>query len=127
MKSFLIAAGTALLFSTAAHAADVAAELATAEMHAGLAAKAADMTGAQKHLHHTLNCLVGAKGTGYDAAAGNPCQNSGDGLLVDTTDAAKLTKLQAAQSRVVAGLSATALGDAQTAATDAQKVLAEAK
>ena len=46
--------------------ADGASEKVTAQMHADLAARAADLTGVHTHLHHTLNCLVGPSGAGFD-------------------------------------------------------------
>jgi len=60
--------------------------VATAAQHAGLAAAAGDIAGAHRHLHHTLNCLVGPDGDGFDAAAGNPCGDAG-GAIPQTADA----------------------------------------
>src|SRR6185437_11904150 len=63
---------------------DPAKETATAATHAGLAAKATDLKGTQMHLHHVVNCLVGPKGKGFDAAPGNPCKDQGNGAIADT-------------------------------------------
>ena len=60
--------------------------VATAAQHAGLAAAAGDIAGAHRHMHHTLNCLVGPDGEGFDAAAGNPCGDAG-GAIPQTADA----------------------------------------
>lgn len=54
--------------------------VATAAQHAGLAAGAGDLNMVQRHLHHTLNCLVGADGDGFDQSAGNPCQAAGGAI-----------------------------------------------
>lgn len=63
----------------AALAADPAQEAATGAVHAGLAAQAATIEQVHMHLHHTVNCLVGPKGQGFDAKETNPCQKLGDG------------------------------------------------
>jgi hypothetical protein len=67
-----------------AFAADPAQEAATAAVHAGLAAQAATIEQVHMHLHHTVNCLVGPKGQGFDAKEANPCQKLGDGAIPDT-------------------------------------------
>src|SRR5579872_4193833 len=109
MKNLLImsAAGAALLFSTSAFAADVAAEISTAQTHAGLAAKAANIDGVHMHMHHALNCLVGPGGTGFDTTNMNPCAKSGNGAIPDSADAAQKTKLQSAVAQLNSGLAAT--------------------
>ena len=60
--------------------------VATAAQHAGLAAAAGDIAGAHRHMHHTLNCLIGPDGDGFNAAAGNPCGDAG-GAIPQTADA----------------------------------------
>lgn len=77
--------GALLLSSVAlAHAGDAAKELATAGTHAQLSAASQSLQVATMHLHHTINCLVGPHGRGFDAAAGNPCKSMGDGALMDS-------------------------------------------
>ena len=71
------------------------------------------------HLHHALNCLVGPSGAGYDPKNMNPCANSGNGAIPDTTDAAKKTALEAAATTVNAGLAASDLATAQKDAAQA--------
>lgn len=66
-----------------AQAADPAQEAATAATHAGLAAQGASIEQVHMHLHHTVNCLVGPKGPGFDATERNPCQKLGDGAIPD--------------------------------------------
>lgn len=92
----------ALLPLVAFAAGDAATETTTAATHASLSAKADSLKMAQAHLHHTLNCLVGPKGHGFDAKAENPCKDMGDGAIPDTSDAAKKKHLEhvAAQARM---------------------------
>lgn len=87
-KSWLAVALSAGLMALpfVAHA-DASAEIATAAQHAGFSAKATTLLMAHTHLHHTLNCLVGPKGHGFDSKAANPCRESGNGAIPDTTDA----------------------------------------
>lgn len=76
--------GALLLASSAlAQAGDAGKELATARAHAQLAEASQSVMVAKMHLHHTINCLVGPHGLGFDAAAGNPCKGMGDGAQKD--------------------------------------------
>lgn len=129
MKKLLTAsvAGAALLLSTAAYAADLGAEIGTAATHAGLAGKAGTIDMVHMHMHHALNCLVGAKGEGYDASNANPCAKDGDGAIVDSTDAAQKTKLTAAAAQLKSGLALTDIAAAGKAATDASAAITAAK
>lgn len=76
-------AGAALW--TAPLRADGPEAIATAAQHARLAAASADIDGMRLHLHHTLNCLVGPGGDGFDPSAGNPCRSAG-GAIPQTAD-----------------------------------------
>ena len=78
----------------AAHAADASTEVTTAATHAGLSAAATSVAMAHTHLHHTLNCLVGPGGDGFDKKELNPCANSGNGAIPDTADSAKKKSLE---------------------------------
>ena len=95
-KSFrlvaLCAALTALPLT--AMAADASSEITAAATHAGFAAKATTLDMVHAHMHHALNCLVGPGGNGFDATALNPCKNSGNGAIPDTTDTAKKKSLE---------------------------------
>jgi len=123
--AFLVAA--AALASTPALA-DVAAQLTVAQNHAGMAAKAADLKMVQTHLHHAVNCLVGPAGTGFDAAAGNPCAKAGTGAIPETTDAAQKAKLEAIVATATPGLAASAdLATAQKAAQATADAVGAAK
>lgn len=84
--------------------ADVNAEIANAGMHAGLAAQASDITVVHTHLHHTVNCLVGPGGAGFDAKELNPCANTGSGAIPDSTSASTKQALQAALEKANSGL-----------------------
>ena len=58
-------------------------ELKTAITHAGYAEKYDTMKEVSMHLHHVINCIVGSGDAMYDAAAGNPCQGQGKGIMPD--------------------------------------------
>ena len=105
-----------------AFAADLNGEIVTAGTHAQLAAKASNLGMVHMHLHHTLNCLVGPKGAGFDAKEMNPCANSGNGAIPDSTDAAKIAKLQDAVKITEAGLASDNIAVAQE---DAASVAAQ--
>jgi len=53
----------------------------TAAQHAEYASNATKIDQVHLHLHHVINCLVGPKGKGFDAKAGNPCKDQGNGAL----------------------------------------------
>jgi hypothetical protein len=103
---------------------DPAKETATAATHAGLAAKASDMKTTQMHLHHVVNCLVGPKGKGFDAAPGNPCKDQGNGAISDTKDPKQKKALQQALAKANAGLKAKDMTAAQKDAVQIQSILA---
>jgi hypothetical protein len=75
------------------------------------------------HLHHTVNCLVGPTGQGFDAKEANPCQKLGNGAIPDTTESATRAKLTAALASAQAGLKSDDLSAAKKAATEAQAAL----
>jgi hypothetical protein len=128
MKKIMIASltGAALLLSTAAFA-DETAELTTAQTHAGLAAKAGTIDMVKMHMHHSLNCLVGPGGTGFDATNANPCAAQGKGAIPDSTDAAQKAKLQTAVTQLNAGLASTDMAAAAKDATEASTIIGGAK
>ncbi|HSH49277.1 MAG TPA: hypothetical protein VK991_11895 [Halomonas sp.] len=123
IASTALGAVLALLLTSSALAADAAEEVKTAAQHAGFAAKAGDIAGVQMHLHHTLNCLVGPDGEGFDANEMNPCQDMGSGAIPDTADDAKKQKLEDAAERVRAGLDSDDIDEARQAAKDANDML----
>jgi hypothetical protein len=109
--------------SPAALAADPAPEVATAATHAGFAAQATTIEQAHMHLHHTVNCLVGPKGQGFDPNEANPCQKLGDGAIPDTADVTAKAKLTTALANAEAGLKSNDLTAAKKAATETQSNL----
>jgi hypothetical protein len=114
--------GLSLLVAHPAAAADAAKQIATAEQHAGLAHAATDLKMVQTHLHHTINCLVGPKGKGFDAKALNPCKDLGNGAIPDS-DTAERKKLQEPLDKARAGLKAKELTTAQKDAGEVQDML----
>lgn len=128
MSSILALTGAVLLLAglqPAAADTDVNKEVATAATHAGLAAKSTDMKMVQMHLHHTVNCLVGPKGKGFDTTVANPCKDQGAGAIPDTKDAAMKKTLRQALRQANAGLKTTDMATAQKDATNAQTLLAK--
>jgi hypothetical protein len=121
--SILGGAALALLFALPANAADVKSEVVTAATHAGLAASATNIEGVHTHLHHTVNCLAGSGGAGFDAKQMNPCANTGNGAIADTTDAAKKKALENAQAKAMSGIKETNMAAAQKDATDTAAML----
>jgi hypothetical protein len=106
-----------------ASAADVGSEIATAAQHAGLAAQSSDIAGVHTHLHHTVNCLVGPGGPGFDAKELNPCANTGKGAIPDSTSASTKQALQAALDKANSGLASNDLAAAQKDASGAEAML----
>jgi hypothetical protein len=105
---------------------DLAKELNTAATHAGLAAAGKDMKAVQMHLHHTVNCLVGPNGTGFDSTEANPCKDQGNGAIPDIKDPVKRASLQEALIKVNTGLKETDMAAAQRDATAAQDLIKKA-
>ena len=119
MKAFSIAAlaSTSVLIAGAALAAvSLPAEISNARTHANNAVNAPTIEAVHTHMHHAINCLAGEKGEGYDASQMNPCQNAGNGAIVDETDAAKKAKLESARSTLMKGLTEMDLKTAQDTA-----------
>ncbi|HEY2033786.1 MAG TPA: hypothetical protein VGH02_08895 [Rhizomicrobium sp.] len=124
MKSTtLILAGAFSLIALQANAADVRGEIINANEHAEYAAEATDLKGLHMHLHHTLNCLVGPSGVGFDAKELNPCAGSGSGIIPDTADPAKKKPFQAAAEKAKAGLAENDFAKAKKIAVDLSAML----
>jgi hypothetical protein len=115
--------GFLIALPASAQTPDPSQEAATAGQHAGLAAQGANIEQVHMHLHHTVNCLVGPKGQGFDTKEANPCQKLGNGAIADTADQASKAKLTAALAKAEAGLKSDDLAAARKAATDAQAAL----
>ncbi|HEY5049224.1 MAG TPA: hypothetical protein VII49_14505 [Rhizomicrobium sp.] len=129
IRSIHLAAVTAALALApcTARAADLGAEVANARMHAGLAAQGSSIAAVHSHLHHTINCLVGPNGTGFDAKELNPCASDGNGAIPDETDAAKKKALEEADNKAAAGLASSDLAPAQQDASAVVTMLANVK
>ncbi|MGH6889160.1 MAG: hypothetical protein ACREHF_08200 [Rhizomicrobium sp.] len=122
IKTVLLCAATAFAASPAL-AVDVGAEITTAAMHANLAARSGNIAGVHMHLHHTVNCLVGPGGAGFDAKELNPCANSGNGAIPDAASPAQKAKLQSVLATANSGLAATDLATAKKDAGDTAAAL----
>jgi hypothetical protein len=116
-------AGAFVLAAGSAFAADAAKEISTAAQHAGFAAAATVVETVHSHLHHTVNCLVGPGGAGYDAKEADPCKGMGQGAIPDTSDAAKKKSLEAALASANQGIAASDLAAAKKAAAETQAAL----
>ncbi len=103
--------------------ADAASEVVTAETHADLASQASDVNTVHMHLHHTVNCLVGPNGKGFDAKELNPCANAGNGAIPDSKDQAKIKTLTDAVAKAETGIAATDMVAAKKAATETAAML----
>jgi hypothetical protein len=126
MRNRFLAIAAAVSFAAllpVAALADAKGEIVTAMTHADLAAQAADINGVHMHLHHSLNCLVGTKGSGYDAKEMNPCANAGAGAIPDATDAAKKTAMEDAVKSLEAGVAESDIAKAKSDASAAASKL----
>jgi len=125
LLSSLAVLGAVSLSATAlAAGGDAAKEAATAAKHAQLAAASQSVAVADMHLHHVINCLVGPRGHGFDAKAGNPCDGMGDGAL---RDAPRKSDLHSNAVRALAlaerGVGTKDLAAAHDAATKVAQIL----
>jgi len=127
-RNMFIGAAAAAAMSLPTFAlADSHSEIVNAGAHAGYAAAATDIATAHAHLHHTLNCLVGPAGSGFDAKELNPCANAGNGAIPDTADAGKKASLESAAVKARQGIASNDLTAAKKDATDAQDLLKKAE
>jgi len=122
MKStrVVLAAIALSVFGATVVMAGVKNEIVTAIEHVQYSADATDIQTAHMHLHHTLNCLVGPNGNGYDPKEIDPCKNAGHGIIPDTTDAKARASLEAAAQKARDGL---ATNDLATARADAAAIV----
>ena len=128
MKSAVVMGAIGVLvFASPALAGDASGEITNAAMHAGLAAQASDIAGVHTHLHHTVNCLVGPGGPGFDAKELNPCANTGGGAIPDSSSASSKQALEAALAKANSGIAATDLAAAQKDASATEAMLKSAK
>ncbi|MGC8519071.1 MAG: hypothetical protein ACP5P4_11180, partial [Steroidobacteraceae bacterium] len=93
--------GILMVLPLAAYATSASPEIAAAAKHAGLSAESTTLQVAHMHLHHTLNCLVGPAGAGFNSHYFNPCAHIGHGAIPDSGNSKEALKLKhvAAQTR----------------------------
>lgn len=113
----------ALFLTSSAIAEDMSSEVKTAAVHAGLATQADNVKGVHTHLHHTLNCLVGPDGKGFDSDEMNPCADMGKGAIPGTDDKDMKGHLEKAAEKVRSGLDTDDYDEAKSAAMDVQDML----
>lgn len=107
---------------------DAGTEIATAHAHALMAQGADSVAMTHTHLHHVVNCLVGTGGKGFDASAGNPCKDQGNGAIPDSAaNHALHAKLERALAAAQAGLKSQSLDSAHQDAGKAAKILQAAR
>lgn len=104
--------------------ADAAMQIQTAAQHAQFASQATDLKMADAHLHHTLNCLEGPKGRGFDKKAENPCADQGNGAIPDETDATTKKSLERIAARTRSALRSKSLDKVKEDAGKIQSELA---
>ena len=80
------------------------------------------------HLQHVMNCIEGARGSGYDGGVGNPCQGQGSGMITDAkTAGGKYTQavplFELADEIAATGLKSKSVEKSKTAGWAAQMVL----
>ena len=99
-------------------------EVATAHAHALMAQNAKSVDMAHTHLHHVINCLEGSSGTDFDADAGNPCKDLGQGAIPDSmTNQTMQARLKQAVATAQTGIQASDLAKAQQSAAQAASLL----
>jgi hypothetical protein len=98
-------------------------ETKTAAEHAQYAAESSELKMVHTHLHHTINCLVGPGGEGFDGGFANPCADQGKGAIPDATDESMKEELETALSLAKSGLMANDVKAAQAAANQAAAIL----
>lgn len=120
IKSVLVAAALLLCPLAPAWAADLAVEKIAAQITARSASRNVQrIEDVHQRMQSAINCLVGPKGEGFDAAAPNPCAASGNGLIPDTQEASKKTEYLAVVAKLKTGLSTSDRGAAMQIALDA--------
>ena len=123
MQKYFAAFALTALLASPAFAADLRGEIVNAGEHAEYAGEASTIDEVHFHLHHSLNCLVGPKGDGFDRTQMNPCVNSGNGIIPDETDPKLIAVFQSAAAKERAGLASNDLAAAKADATEAAKLI----
>lgn len=101
----LIIAGMLALSTAPVLAADLQIQITAAQMTARSGSRNVfAIEDIHQRMQSAINCLVGPKGEGYNAAAPDPCTRSGNGVIPDTADAAKKAKYLEAVEKLKTGL-----------------------
>lgn len=116
--------GSLVVLPVGAYAGNAPSEVATAAEHAGFSAASSTLRVAHMHLHHTLNCLVGPRGRGFNSKFLNPCAHIGHGAIPDTIDAHTKMELKHIANQVRMALTVQRLAAVKK---DAHKIEAELK
>jgi hypothetical protein len=124
MKALGLVSAFVLCSGTAAWAVDLAVEKIATQITARSASRNVQkIEDVHQRMRSAINCLVGPKGEGFDAAAPNPCAASGNGLIPDTEDAGKKEQYQAAVVKLKTGLATSDRGAAMQIALEAADLI----
>jgi len=108
-----------LCSGTAAWAADLAVEKIATQITARSASRNVfKIEDVHQRMQSAINCLVGPKGEGFDAAAPNPCAASGNGLIPDS-DPGKKDAYMEVVAKLKTGIATTDRGAAMQIALEA--------
>ena len=119
--------GALVLFPLTASAVDFPVELSAAQMTARSGSRnLMKIEDVHQRMQSAINCLVGPKGDGFDAAAPNPCAASGNGVIPDTADPVKKAKFQEAVEKLKSGLPVADRKDAMQIALDGADMIVAA-
>ena len=123
-KTLGLVSAVVLCSGTAALAADLAVEKIATQITARSASRNVQkIEDVHQRMQSAINCLVGPKGEGFDAAAPNPCAASGNGLIPDTPDAGKKEEYRTAVAKLKTGLVTDDRGAAMQIALEAADMI----
>jgi hypothetical protein len=107
----------------AAWAADLAVEKIATQITARSASRNVQkIEEVHERMQSAINCLVGPKGEGFNAAAPNPCAASGNGLIPDS-DPAKKDAYMEAVAKLKTGIATADRGAAMQIALEAADLI----
>ena len=119
MRKAVLLIGVLVLLPSAVYAVDLPVELSAAQMTARAGSRNLfKIEDVRQRMQSAINCLVGPKGEGFDAAAPNPCAASGNGLIPDS-DPAKKDAYMEVVAKLKTGIATTDRGAAMQIALDA--------
>jgi hypothetical protein len=123
-KALGLVSAVVLCSGTAALAADLAVEKIATQITARSASRNVQkIEDVHQRMQSAINCLVGPKGEGFDAAVPNPCAASGNGLIPDTPDAGKKEEYRTAVAKLKTGLATDDRGAAMQIALEAADMI----